>query len=197
MVHLGGEANPILRNGNLIEVRRGDSPVGGQTIFRSWDDDRASCSVEDVRIPSQRRLEQQHDQQEAGHRKCDACVSGEDDSLTSFAARDPPDYRQDRGNEDRGELTRKRQTTYYGRGPEPDGVVRLEEPPEEPEHGRRAGDQRKFHRYQRTMGKEIGAQCKEPGCEAPSPGDRNSAGSRSVVSKGQEPDPGGAEAGQG
>ena len=56
MVYLGCEANPILGNGNLVQISEEVTCRGSKPFFDRGMPDRVNDSAEDVRIPSQQHL---------------------------------------------------------------------------------------------------------------------------------------------
>ena len=142
-------------------------------------------------------VHQEQHEQEAGHRDCDVHRERDCWSLTLSIARDPPEYRENWGNQNCGELAGKCQASDRSRGPEPSGPASFEEPPEEVEHGGGAGDQRELHGHERGMGEQIGALCEKPGRECHSAGPIAATAPERGECESDEPYPDGAETSQG
>ena len=101
----------------------------------------------------------------------------------------PPDDRQDRRDQDRRELARKRQAAHRGRRPEPTPSAAGQEPPEEKKHARRGSDTRQLHRHQAAVGDQVRAEREEPGRQGHRPRAVQQPAPAGARAQRDEPDP--------
>ena len=171
MVHLGREADPVLRQRRFVESGEISRPPSSPAISQEWGAVPSRYSGESSQTRSRPRLVSTISITKPSIPDATCAVRPSRGSFAVLPAGDPPDHGQDRREQDRRELARKSQAAVAATRPEPgptdlsSGIARTART-----WPSCAASERQLHRRERAVGDQVGGQREEPGRQRHRPG---------------------------